>query len=125
VDSEHDAPKPYEFHTLSRSKNAVTSVQKRLEELRQQKRLLSRKAEADACSQNAQTLLKHVQAEMEEVSADILSRGEEQKSLGREAERTHAQKLRQELTELIAEQRIVEKAVGTVKRLKDECQTCG
>jgi DNA repair exonuclease SbcCD ATPase subunit len=126
VDAENDAPKPYEFHTLSRSKNGVTSVQKKLKDSRQQKgRLTARKAGADASWQNAQTRLKHVRAEIEGVSADILSHSGEQELLERESERTHARKLGQELTELIAEQRIVEKALGTVERLKDKCPTCG
>ena len=54
-----------------------------------------------------------------------LSRGEVHGSSQREPTRTHSEKLRQELTELIAEQRIVEKALVALKRLRDECPTCG
>jgi DNA repair exonuclease SbcCD ATPase subunit len=126
VDSETISPKVYEFQTLSRPKNATTSVQSKLEDLRQQKRrLITRKAEAGASWQNSQARLKHVQAEIEGVPADILSCSEERDLLERESEPTSAQELRQELTELIAEQRIIEKALGATKRLKDKCPTCG
>jgi DNA repair exonuclease SbcCD ATPase subunit len=42
-----------------------------------------------------------------------------------ESQRSHADKLQQELADLIAEQRTVEKALATVRGLKDECPTCG
>jgi DNA repair exonuclease SbcCD ATPase subunit len=103
----------------------VQEVRKKLEELRQQKeRLVVQKADADAAWQNAQARLKQVQAEIENVTADILSPSEEQELLERGSQRTHADKLCQEMTELIAEQRIVEKALVTAHTLKDKCPTC-
>ncbi|MGH9737416.1 MAG: AAA family ATPase [Candidatus Acidiferrales bacterium] len=105
---------------------SVAEVRSKLEELRQQKeRLIAQKAEADACWQNAQARLKQLHAEIEEASADILSPSEEQELLQRESQRRHAEKLRQELTELTAEQMIVEKALATAQGLKDKCPTCG
>jgi chromosome segregation ATPase len=105
---------------------SVQEVRKKLEELRQQKeRLIAQKAQSDACWQNAQARLKQVQLEIEEASSEILSPSQEQELLQLESQRGHAEKLQQELTELIAEQRTVEKALPTVRGLKDECPTCG
>ena len=105
---------------------SVQEVRSKLEELRQQKeRLIAQKAEADACWQNAQARLKQVQAEIEEASSEILSPSQEQELLQLESQRSHAEKLRQELTELIAEQRTVEKALATAQGFKDKCPTCG
>jgi DNA repair exonuclease SbcCD ATPase subunit len=104
----------------------VQEVRSKLEDLRQEKeRLIAQKAEADAGWRNAQARLKQVQAEIEEVSAGILSPSEEQEFLKRESERTHVDKLRQELAELTAEQRAVEKALAIAQELKDRCPTCG
>lgn len=104
----------------------VQEVRKRLEELRQQKeRLIAQKAEADACWQNAQARLRQLQTEIEEVSAGILSQSEEQELLQRASLRPRAEKLQQELTELAAEQTIVEKALATARGLKNNCPTCG
>ena len=101
-------------------------VRKKLEELRQQKeRLIVQKAEADACWQNAQARLKRVQTEIEEISADILSPSEEQELLQRESQRAPTEQLRYELTELTAEQRIVEKTLASTQGLNDKCPTCG
>lgn len=100
-------------------------VRKKLEELRQQKeRLIAHKAEADACWQNAQTRLRQLQTEIEEASTEILSPSKERELVRRESRRAQAEKLRQELTDLTAEQRIVEKAIATAQGLKDECPTC-
>jgi len=105
---------------------SVQEVRNKLDELRQQKeRLITQKAESDACWQNAQARLKQVEAEIEEVSAEILSPSEEQELLQLESQRSHAQKLQQELTELIAEQRTVEKALAAAGGFKDKCPTCG
>ena len=57
-------------------------------------------------------------------AADRLGWSEEHELSRGESEQTY-QKLRQKLTEVIAEQRIVVKALVTVKRLKDRCPTCG
>jgi DNA repair exonuclease SbcCD ATPase subunit len=105
---------------------SVQEVRSKLEELRQQKeRLIAQKAESDACWQSAQARLKQVQAEIEEASSEILSPSEEQDLLQLESQRGHAEKLRQDLAELLAEQRTVEKALATAQGLKDKCPTCG
>ena len=105
---------------------AVEEVRKKLEELRQQKeRLIAQQAEADAAWQNAQARLKQVHAEIEEVSGDILGPSEEQELLERELQRPRADKLRQELTELIVDQKTVAIALATAKEMKDKCPTCG
>lgn len=105
---------------------SVQEVRSKLEDLRQQKeRRIAQKAEADTCWQNAQARLKQVQAEIEEASSEILSPSEEQELLQLESQRSHAEKLQRELTELIAEQRIVEKALATAQGFKNKCPTCG
>jgi DNA repair exonuclease SbcCD ATPase subunit len=104
----------------------VREVRKKLEELRQQKeRLIAQKAEAGASWQNAEDRLKQVRTEIEKASAEILSPSEEQELVQQEPQRAHAEKLLQELRNLTAEQRIVEKALATDRGLKDECPTCG
>ncbi|MHB8526205.1 MAG: AAA family ATPase [Candidatus Acidiferrales bacterium] len=104
----------------------VQEVRSKLEELRQQKeRLIAQKAESDACWQNAQARLKQVQLEIEEASSEILSPSQEQELLQLESQRSHTEKLQQELTELIAEQRTVQKALATAQGFKDKCPTCG
>jgi DNA repair exonuclease SbcCD ATPase subunit len=105
---------------------SVQEVRSKLEELRQQKeRLIAQKAESDACWQNAGVRLKQVHAEIEEASSEILSPSQEQELLQLESQRSHTEKLQQELTELIAEQRTVEKALATAQGFKDKCPTCG
>ena len=105
---------------------SVQEVKKKLEELRQQKeRLVAQKAEADATWEGAQTRLKQVQAEIEEISSEILSPSQEQELLQLESQRDHAEKLRQELTDLIAEQKAVETSLAAAEGLKDKCPTCG
>jgi DNA repair exonuclease SbcCD ATPase subunit len=104
----------------------LQEVRNKLDELRQQKeRLIAQKAESDACWQNAQARLKQVHAEIEEASSEILSPSQEQELLQLESQRSYAEKLRQELAELLAEQRTVEKALATAGGLKDKCPTCG
>jgi DNA repair exonuclease SbcCD ATPase subunit len=105
---------------------SVQEVRSKLEELRQQKeRLIAQKAESDARWQNAQARLKQVQAEIEEASSEILSPSQEQELLQLESQRSQTEKLQQELTELIAEQRTVEKALATAQGFKDKCPICG
>ena len=105
---------------------SVQEVKKKLEELRQQKeRLVAQKAEADATWEGAQTRLKQVHAEIEEISSEILSPSQEQELLQLESQRDHAEKLRQELTDLIAEQKAVETSLAAAEGLKDKCPTCG
>lgn len=105
----------------------VQEIRKRLEELRQQKeRVIAQKADADARWQNAQARLRQLQTEIEDVSGGILSQGEEQELLQQTSlRRPRAEKLQQELTELTAEQKIVEKSQATTKGLKGNCPTCG
>ena len=105
---------------------SVQDVKKKLEELRQQKeRLVAQRAEADAMWEGAQARLKQVQTEIEEISSEILSPSQEQELLQLESQRDHAEKLRQELTDLIAEQKAVETSLATAQGLKDKCPTCG
>jgi DNA repair exonuclease SbcCD ATPase subunit len=105
---------------------SVREVKNKLEDLRQQKeKLVAQKAEADATWENAQARLKQVQAEIEELSSEILSPSEEQELLQHESQRSHAEKLRQELTDLLAEQKAVETSLATAQGLKGKCPTCG
>ena len=105
---------------------SVQEVKKKLEDLRQQKeRLVAQKEEADVTWEEAQTRLKQVQAEIEEISSEILRPSQEQELLQLESQRDHAEKLRQELTDLIAEQKAVETSLAAAQGLKDKCPTCG
>jgi RecF/RecN/SMC N terminal domain len=105
---------------------SVQEVRKKLEELRQQKeRLVAHKAMTDATWENAQARLKQLQAEIEGASAEILNPREEQELLQLESQRGHAEKLRQELTDLIAEQKALETSLATAQGLKGKCPTCG
>jgi hypothetical protein len=105
---------------------SVQEVQKKLGDLRQQKEsLVAQKAEADACWLNAQARLKQVQAEIEEVSSEILSANHEQELLQLESQRGQAEKLRQELANLIAEQKTVETRLAVTQGLKGKCLSCG
>ena len=105
---------------------SVQEVKKKLEELRQQKeRLVAQKAEADASWESAQARLKQLQREIEEISSEILDPSQEQELLQLESQRDHAEKLRLELTDLIAEQKAVETSLAAVEGLKGKCPTCG
>jgi DNA repair exonuclease SbcCD ATPase subunit len=105
---------------------SVQEVQKKLGELRlQRESLVAQKAEADACWQNAQARLKQVQAEIEEVSSEILSASQEQELVHLESQRGQAEKLGQELADLIAQQRTVESQLAATQRLKGKCPSCG
>src|SRR5437667_1107138 len=105
---------------------SVQDVEKKLDDLRLQKeRLVHLKAEADACWQNGQGRLKQVQAELEQVSPEILSPSQEQALVQLELRRGHAEKLRQQLVDLIAEQKPVETSLATIQGLKGRCPTCG
>jgi chromosome segregation ATPase len=104
---------------------SVQEVKKKLEDLRQQKeRLVAQKAEADATWEGAQARLKQLQAEIEEASSEILSPSQEQELLQLESQRDDAEKLRQELTDLIAEQKAVETSVAALDGLKGKCPSC-
>jgi DNA repair exonuclease SbcCD ATPase subunit len=105
---------------------AVPEIRKKLEDLRQQKeRLVIQRAEAAAAWENAQTRLKQVQAEIAEVSSEILSPAQEQELLELGSQRDHAEKLRQELTDLLAEQKAIETSLAAIDGLKGKCPACG
>jgi DNA repair exonuclease SbcCD ATPase subunit len=105
---------------------SAQEVKKKLEELRQQKeRLVAQKAEAETSWESSQARLKELQREIEEVSSEILSPSKEQELLELESQRAHAETLRQELSDLIAEQKTVETSLAAVEELKGECPTCG
>ena len=105
---------------------SVQEVKKKLEDLRQQKeRLVAQKAEADASSESAQARLKLLQKEIEEVSSETLDPNQEQELLQLESQRGHAEKLRLELADLIAEQKTVETSLVAVEGLKGKCPACG
>jgi len=105
---------------------SVQEVKKKLEELRQQKdRLVAQKSEADASWDSAQAHLMQLQKEIDELSSEILDPSQEQELLQLESQRGHAEKLRQELTDLITEQKAIETSLATVEGLKGNCPTCG
>src|SRR6266849_10674770 len=104
---------------------SIQEVKKKLEDLRQQKeRLVAQKAEEDVSWENVQSRLKQVQAEIEEVSSEILSPSEEQELLQLESQRDRTEKLRQDLADMIAEQKAVETSLVAVGGLKGKCPTC-
>ncbi len=104
---------------------SVEEVKKKLEDLRQQKgRLITQKTEADASWESAQARLKQLQAEIEEVSSEILSPSQEQELVQLESQRGHAEKPRQELADLIAEQKSMETSLAAVAGLSSTCPTC-
>jgi len=105
---------------------SVQEVQKKLAELRQQKEsLVAQKAEADAKWQTAQARLKQVQTEIEELSSEILSARQEQELRQLECQQGHAEKRRQELANLIAEQKTFENRLAVTQSLKGKCPSCG
>jgi DNA repair exonuclease SbcCD ATPase subunit len=105
---------------------AVQEVRKKLEDLRQQKeRLIAKKAEAAAVWQSAQVRLKQMQTEIQEVSANVLSPSEEQELVQCESQRARAEELRRELTELTADQKIVERTLANIRERTDKCPSCG
>jgi hypothetical protein len=105
---------------------SVQEVKKKLEDLRQQKeRLVAQKAEADTSCESAQARLKQLQREIDEVSSEILDPSQEQELLQLDSQRGHAEKLRLELTDLIAEQKAVETSLAAVEGLKGKCPSCG
>ena len=104
----------------------MQEVKKKLQDLRQQKeRLIAQKAESDAAWEGAQARLKQVEGEIEESSSVVLSPSQEQELLQLESRRGHAETLRQELTNLIAEQKVVETSLAAIGELKGKCPTCG
>ncbi len=105
---------------------SVQEVKKKLEDLQQQKeRLVAQKAEADTSWESAQARLIQLQREIEELSSEILNPSQEQELVQLESQRDHAEKLRQESTDLIAEQKTVETSLAGVEGLKVKCPICG
>jgi len=105
---------------------SVQEVKKKLEDLRQQKeRLVAQKAEVDATWGGARTRLKQVQAEIEEISLEILSPSQEEELRQLESQGGHAEQLRQELANLLAEQKPVKTSLAAIRELKGKCATCG
>jgi DNA repair exonuclease SbcCD ATPase subunit len=103
----------------------VQEVKKKLEDLRQQKeRLVAQKAEEAASWHSAQARLRRVQAEIEEASAEILTPSQEQELLQLVSQKGRAEKLRQELTDLIADQKAAETSLAGVQGLKGKCPQC-
>jgi DNA repair exonuclease SbcCD ATPase subunit len=104
---------------------SVQEVKKKLEDLRQQKeRLVAQRAEADASWESAQARLKQLHREIEDVSSELLNPSQEQELLQLESQRGHAEKLRLELTDLIAEQKAVETSLAAMDGLKGKCPSC-
>jgi DNA repair exonuclease SbcCD ATPase subunit len=97
-------------------------VKRKLEDLRQQKeRLVAQKAQGEATWESTQARLQQVQAEIEEVSAEIVSPSEEFELASRQGE---AERLRQVLTGLIAEQKAMEASLAALEGLGGKCPTC-
>jgi hypothetical protein len=104
----------------------VQQVQQNLEELRQQKeRLIARKLEADVCWQNAHARSTHVQSGIEEAPFNVLGPSQGRGPLQRELHQDPAEKLRQELADLSAEQKMVETSLAAMERSSANCPTCG
>jgi DNA repair exonuclease SbcCD ATPase subunit len=104
----------------------VQQVRQKLEELRQQKeRLIAQKLEADVCWQNAQPHSTHVQLGIEEVPFNFLRPSSGRGPLQREVHQDRAEKLRRELADLNAQQKMVETSLAAVERSRANCPTCG
>jgi DNA repair exonuclease SbcCD ATPase subunit len=103
----------------------VQEVRKKLEDLRQQKeRMIAQKAGEAAAWETAQGRLKRVLVEIEEASVEILAPSQEQELLQLASQQGRAEKLRQELTDLIAEQKAAETSLEAVRGLKGRCPQC-
>jgi AAA ATPase domain len=103
----------------------VQEVKKKLEDPRRQKeRLIAQKAGEAAAWDSAQRQLNQVRAEIEEASAEILTPNEEQELLQVASQQSRAEKLRQELMDLIAEQRAAETSLVAVQGLGGRCPQC-
>jgi hypothetical protein len=104
----------------------VEQVRQKLEGLRQQKeRLIAQKLEADVCWQNAQPRSTYVQSGIEEAPFNVLSPSQGRGPLHREPHQDPAEKLRRELADLSAEQKMVETSLAAVERSRANCPTCG
>jgi RecF/RecN/SMC N terminal domain len=104
----------------------VQQVRQKLEELRQQKeRLIAQKLEADVCWQNAQPRSTHVQSGIEEAPFNVLGPSQGRGPLLCEPNQDPAEKLRRELADLSAEQKMVQTSLAAVERSRASCPTCG
>jgi hypothetical protein len=104
----------------------VQQVRQKLEELRQQKeQLIAQKLEADVCWQNAQPRSTYVQSEIEEAPFNFLMPSSRRGPLQREPHQDSAEKLRRELADLSAEQKMVETALAALEEWRASCPTCG
>jgi hypothetical protein len=104
----------------------VQQVRQKLEELRQQKeRLIAQKLEADVCWQNAQPHSTHMQLGTEEAPFNVLIPSQGRWPLHCEPHQDSAEKLRRELADLSAEQKLVETSLAAVERSRANCPTCG
>jgi len=100
-------------------------VKKRLDDLRLQKeRIIAQSAEATTAWEAMQTRLRQVQAEMAEISAEILAPEEEQRFVEVASKRADAEKLRQELADLTAKQKAIETSIAEVEGLGSKCPRC-
>jgi DNA repair exonuclease SbcCD ATPase subunit len=100
-------------------------VKKRLDDLRLQKeRIIGQSAEATAAWEAVQIRLRQVQAEMEELSAEILAPEEEQRFVEVTSRRADAEKLRHELAELVAKHKAAETSIAEVEGLGSKCPRC-
>ena len=105
---------------------AAEDVKKKLEELRNQKeQLVGQRAGGVASWEGAQARVKQIETEIESVALEILSPAREQELLELESRRSEADKVRLELTDLIAEQTAVEMSLAAVLELEGKCPTCG
>jgi len=103
----------------------VQEVKKKLEDLRQQKeRLVAQKAQGETTWESAQARLKQVQAEIDEVSSQTFSPSQEQGLVELASRQGDAEKLRQELTGLIAEQIAIETSLAALEGLGGKCPMC-
>lgn len=104
---------------------SVLDVKKKLEGLRQQKeRLIAQKAAEATSWDNAQARLKRVQAEIEAISAEMLTPSQEQELLQIASQQGRAEKLRQELADLVAEHKAGETSLAAVQGLQAKCPQC-
>ena len=103
----------------------MQEVKQKLAELRLQKeRLIAQKAEETASWDNVQARLKRAQAEIEELSAEILSPSQEQELNQLVSQQGRAETLRQELANLVAEQKAGETSLAALQGMKGKCPQC-
>ena len=105
---------------------SAEDVKKKLEELRNQKeQLVAQRAGGVASWEGAQARVRQIETEIESLALEILSPERERELLEMEYRGNEADKVRLELTDLIAEQTAIEMSLAAVVELKGECPTCG